>query len=156
MRWAFVIHRAIFYKTRLQKALNLVLKINVMPFVNIYLPAALSRDIRKQISLAVHGSLMEIFAVPEKDYFQVIHPVDEDNLIFPNEYFDIPHTGNLVYIYITCAFGRTVDMKKALYNSIAKKIAERTLIKPDDVLIFLNETPLENWSFGRGIAQMIS
>jgi phenylpyruvate tautomerase PptA (4-oxalocrotonate tautomerase family) len=127
-----------------------------MPFVNIYLPAAFTQDVKRQISLAVHESLMEIFAVPEKDYFQVMHPVDKEDLMFPDQYFDIPHTANLVYIYITCAFGRTIGMKKALYATIAKKIIERTFVKADDVLIFLNETPLENWSFGRGIAQMIN
>lgn len=127
-----------------------------MPFVNIYLPAAFTREVKQQISLAVHESLMEIFSVPEKDYFQVIHPVEPENLIFPDDYFDIPHTANLVYVYITCKEGRTVEMKKALYAAIAKKISERTLVSADDVLIFLNETSLENWSFGRGIAQMIN
>lgn len=126
-----------------------------MPFVNIYLPATFTREVKKQISLAVHHSLMEIFNIPEKDYFQVIHPVNEDNLIFPDEYFDIPHTANLVYIYITCAFGRSIEMKKGLYAAIAQKITESTLVKADDVLVFLNEIPFENWSFGRGIAQMI-
>jgi phenylpyruvate tautomerase PptA (4-oxalocrotonate tautomerase family) len=127
-----------------------------MPFVNIYLPAAFTRKVKQQISLAIHESLMEIFSVPEKDYFQVIHPIEPENLIFPDEYFGIPHTANLVYVYITCKEGRTVEMKKSLYAAIVKKISERTLVRADDVLIFLNETTVENWSFGRGIAQMIN
>jgi len=45
-------------------------------------------------------------------------------------------------------------MKKALYHSIAGRIAERTPVTADDVMIMLTEIPGENWSLGQGIAQM--
>ncbi|HEU4552396.1 MAG TPA: tautomerase family protein [Chitinophaga sp.] len=70
-------------------------------------------------------------------------------------YMNVPHSANMVYVEITASAGRTVAMKKALYRSIAEKIAARTPIAIDDVFIVLTETTLENWLFGQGVAQMI-
>ncbi len=126
-----------------------------MPFVQIYLPESFSGEQRKTISLSVQQSLIEIFNVPEDDYFQVINPLQKDNLIYPPSYLNIPHTANMTYIYITCGTGRTKEMKQALYASIAGKIAAGAQISIDDVFILLNEIPWENWSFGQGEAQML-
>ena len=126
-----------------------------MPFVNIHLPVHFTDKVKKEISLSVHESLKEHFKVPEDDYFQVIHAVEPEHLIFPASYLDIPHTADLIYINITCGTGRTVEMKKALYAAIAQKISERTPVSAEDIIIILNETAWENWSFGKGVAQMI-
>ncbi|AMP99662.1 4-oxalocrotonate tautomerase [Pedobacter cryoconitis] len=126
-----------------------------MPFVNIYLPENYSRGLKEKISYSVHESLIEIFSIPVNDYFQVIHPVSPENLIFPESYLDISHLSDLIYIQIICGSGRTVEMKKSLYAVIVQKISLRTHISANDIIIVLNETPFENWSFGLGKAQMI-
>jgi phenylpyruvate tautomerase PptA (4-oxalocrotonate tautomerase family) len=126
-----------------------------MPFVNIYLPDRFTGNVKKEISLSVHESLITVFNIPEKDYFQVIHKVGPEDLLFPDNYLNIQHTDNLIYIHITCGIGRTAEMKKALYALIAQKIADRTPVEANDVIIILNEIAWENWSFGNGIAQMI-
>jgi phenylpyruvate tautomerase PptA (4-oxalocrotonate tautomerase family) len=126
-----------------------------MPFVQFHLPAKFTESVKKKISLSVHESLVDIFNVPRDDYFQVIHPVVPGHMIYPGSYLGIPHSDNLTYIYITCGIGRTVAMKQKLYASIAEKIASRTPISKDDVIIMLNEIAWENWSFGQGIAQMV-
>lgn len=126
-----------------------------MPFVCIYVPSGFNAQIKKTISLVIQESLVAIFNVPVNDCFQVIHTVDPEHLIFPGDYLDIPHTSDLVYIYITCGNGRTVEMKEALYIAIAKEISNKTTVSINDVIIVLNETSWENWSFGQGKAQMI-
>lgn len=126
-----------------------------MPFVNIYVPSGFNSETKKAISVAIQESLVTIFNVPVNDCFQVIHAVDPEHLIFPDHYLDIPHTSDLVYIYITCGNGRTIEMKKALYIAIAEKISHQTTVSINDVIIVLNETLWENWSFGQGKAQMI-
>lgn len=126
-----------------------------MPFVNIYLPENYCRELKEKISYSVHESLIEIFSIPVNDYFQVIHPVSPENLIFPESYLDISHAPDLIYIQIICGSGRTVEMKKSLYAVIVQKISSRTRISANDIIIVLNETALENWSFGLGKAQMI-
>ena len=78
-----------------------------------------------------------------------------NNLIFPAFYLDIPHTENIVYIHITAKEGRTVKMKKRLYAKIASLISGKTTISSEDIFIVLSENKEENWSFGRGIAQLV-
>jgi phenylpyruvate tautomerase PptA (4-oxalocrotonate tautomerase family) len=126
-----------------------------MPFVQINLPAAFSPEVKKELSLCVHESLVEMFNVPVDDYFHVINEVQPANLIYPESYLTVPHTAGLIYVYITCGIGRTVAMKQSLYATIAEKISTRTPVSQNDVIIVLNETAWENWSFGQGKAQMV-
>ena len=126
-----------------------------MPFIQINLPVVLPKEQQRVISRSVHESLVDIFNVPEDDLFQVINVLEYDHIIYPESYLDIKHTRNMVYIYITCAFGRTVKMKQDLYAAIAKKVSEGTEVHVNDVFIMINEIPWENWSFGQGEAQML-
>ena len=126
-----------------------------MPFVKINLAQNLTEKVKNDISLSVHESLMAHFNVPADDYFHVIHEVRLTDLVFRSGHFNVPHSNNLVFIEITARHGRTVEMKKALYHSIAEKIAARTPITMDDVFIVLTEVTAENWSFGQGLAQMV-
>lgn len=126
-----------------------------MPFVQISTIKGKSQDCIKNISNSVHQALVEEFGVPELDKFQVINEVDEGYLIFPPEYLGIPHTKNIIYIHITAKKGRTVEMKKKLYAKIAFLIHETEKISIEDVFIVLSENSEENWSFGRGEAQLV-
>jgi hypothetical protein len=45
--------------------------------------------------------------------------------------------------------GRSVDVKRALYERIAENLGA-VGVRGDDILISLVEMPKENWSFGRG------
>lgn len=128
---------------------------DVMPFVQIHLAQHFTEPVKQAISQVVHESLMEIFHVPKADFFQVIHVLPPSHLLYPDSYLDVPHTNNLLYVYITCAPGRTPEMKQALYAAIANGIAQRAPITADDVIIILNESAFENWSFGQGKAQML-
>ncbi|KAA2239345.1 tautomerase family protein [Chitinophaga agrisoli] len=127
-----------------------------MPFVKINLPQSTLPEERKAISHAVHESLMTHFTIPADDYFQVVHELGGNDLLFPASYMGVPHTPKLVYIEITARAGRSVEAKKALYHDIAKKIAATTDLSINDVIIILTENVSENWSFGQGIAQMVS
>jgi phenylpyruvate tautomerase PptA (4-oxalocrotonate tautomerase family) len=127
-----------------------------MPFVQIYVDRGLDADSRTAISLSIHESLIANFQIPVDDYFQVVHEIGPTDLRYPSSYLGIPHSGKIVYIHITAKGGRTVEMKQALYRSIAGKIASRTGISADDVVIVLVENGVEDWSFGRGDAQMVT
>jgi len=126
-----------------------------MPFVQIHLIKGKSSESLAAISNAIHQALVEEFHIPELDKFQVINELEEGKLIFPPEYLGIPHTRNMIYIHITAKQGRTVEMKKKLYAKIAQLINEKTQISQDDIFIVLTENSEENWSFGRGKAQLI-
>ena len=125
-----------------------------MPFVQISLAKGRTQQVRTAITQAVHSSLVEEFHIPELDIFQVLHELETDQLVFPPIYLDVPHTDKIIYIHITAKEGRTVDMKKRLYRKIAERVSEAADIASDDVFIVLAENKAENWSFGRGQAQL--
>ena len=126
-----------------------------MPFVQIYLGDHLTQKNKKDISLAIHQSLMDNFHIPADDYFQVINAVAAGDILYPGSYFGVPHSPNLLYIRITARSGRTVEMKQSLYKNIAERIAAATPVSADDVVIIFVENESADWSFGRGIAQMV-
>lgn len=106
------------------------------------------------MSSAVHLSLVEQFAVPKDDFFQIITGHSADTaLVGPPEFLGVKHTPNFLFVQITCAEGRTLDQKRKLYSAIAANIAQTTSVSQSDVIINLVETRRENWSFGDGVAQ---
>jgi phenylpyruvate tautomerase PptA (4-oxalocrotonate tautomerase family) len=126
-----------------------------MPYVQISLMKGRTRASLERISDSIHQALVNAFNIPELDKFQVIHEVDKGNMIFPHQYLGIPHTQDIIYIHITAKSGRTLPMKKELYQNIAANICEKESISQDDIFIVLSETCEENWSFGQGQAQLV-
>lgn len=57
---------------------------------------------------------------------------------------------------ITCGQGRTIEQKKKLHQSIAEGLHTDLDLSTNNIFITVNETTLENWSFGQGIAQMVN
>ncbi|WP_217607378.1 tautomerase family protein [Chitinophaga sp. GbtcB8] len=64
-----------------------------MPFVKINLAQNLTEQIKSDISLSVHESLMAHFNVPADDYFHVIHEVRLTVSPRANTYFSITAVG---------------------------------------------------------------
>ncbi|KAF0227374.1 MAG: 4-oxalocrotonate [Beijerinckiaceae bacterium] len=124
-----------------------------MPLVRISHLSAKPAGFSKTVSQAVHTALIAAFGIPADDLFQIItEHVAGDGLIGPESFLGIDHSKDLVFVQITCAEGRSVEQKKALYAAIVENIARETPIRREDVIINLIETKRENWSFGNGIA----
>lgn len=128
-----------------------------MPFVRISLLKSLPAAAKKAISQAVHESLMSEFNVPKEDYFHVIEELETTQLLYPQSYLGIDHSGNMVYVQITAGSGRTTQQKERLYAGIASRIAATSPVSEADVIILLVENGgKENWSFGNGKIQELS
>jgi phenylpyruvate tautomerase PptA (4-oxalocrotonate tautomerase family) len=125
-----------------------------MPFVQITLKEGRPESTLITIGEAIHESLIKHFNIPADDKFQTIREVTEPHLVFPDSYLEIPHTSEIIFIQITAKEGRTTEMKKDLFKSIAKLIHERTNMPIEDIFIVLVENKAENWSFGNGEAQL--
>jgi len=124
-----------------------------MPLVRISLRVGKSAAYRRALGEGVHRAMVETINVPPLDRFQVITEHSSDDLIYDPHYLDIQRSDDVVFVQITLNAGRTVDQKRALYARIAKLLAEKPGVRPQDVLISLVEVPRENWSFGNGEAQ---
>ncbi len=125
-----------------------------MPFVRISLLKKLPEQIKNNVSLAVHQSLIQEFHIPEDDYFHIIEELEPAQIKFPKSYLGIAHTSDMVYIQILAGQGRTLEQKKKLYHEIAHRISVSTQITKNNVIIMLLENEgMQNWSFGNGEIQ---
>jgi phenylpyruvate tautomerase PptA (4-oxalocrotonate tautomerase family) len=122
-----------------------------MPLVHISLAEGRSATERRDIADSVHQALVEAANVPVDDRFQVVQQVAPNDLFFDAGYLGIARTREIVFVQIFLNVGRTVEVKKALYAAIARRLGERPGLRKEDVLVNLVEVPRENWSFGNGV-----
>lgn len=115
-----------------------------MPLVTIVMRKGKSREYKKSILDAVHDSLIAAFKIPDHDRNQRIIEIEPDNLEYPRG-----KSENFVTIEMTVFPGRSFQAKKALYREIVSRL-HGLGIKGDDILILLNEPPLENWGIRGG------
>ena len=123
-----------------------------MPLVRITLRKGHTPEFLRDASTAIHEALVATANVPADDRFHIIEEVDRDNLIGHPSYGGVNRSEGLIVIQITLNGGRTVEVKRALYAEIAKRLQSAVDVRPDDVLVSLVEVTKENWSFGGGRA----
>ena len=123
-----------------------------MPLVRISLLKGKPASYRRKLGDAVHQAMVETIDVPAKDRFQLITEHDPEDFIYDREYLGIARSRDLVIIQLTISAGRSLALKRALFRSIAERLAAAVQLRHEDVLINLVETAKENWSFGNGVA----
>ena len=123
-----------------------------MPLVRITLRKGRTPEFLRDASNAVHDALVATANVPADDRFHIIEEVGDDHLIAHPTYGGVERSEGLIVIQIILNAGRTVEIKRALYADIARRLQESVDVRPDDVLVSLVEVTKENWSFGGGRA----
>jgi reactive intermediate/imine deaminase len=123
-----------------------------VPFVRISLGRTAVADPRV-VGDCVHCALVDALGIPEGDHFQVISRHEPDEIVYDPSFLDVRRTDGIVFVEITLAAGRSVELKRALYARIAQLLAEECGVRPGDVFVMLNESAPENFSFGDGLAQ---
>ena len=115
-----------------------------MPLVTITMMQGKTREFKKSILDAVHDSLVAAFKIPDHDRNQRIVEIQSDGFEYPSG-----KTENFVTIELTVFPGRSLQAKKTLYQEIVSRL-QRLGIQGDDILMVLNEPPLENWGIRGG------
>ena len=108
-----------------------------MPLVRIDVNEGRSERELRSIGDAIHEALVSTCGVPADD--RAMHRSD-----------------GLVVVQVTFNAGRTTEQKVALHHRAAELLAEKAGVVPDDVFISLVEVQRDNWSFGRGVAQLVA
>jgi phenylpyruvate tautomerase PptA (4-oxalocrotonate tautomerase family) len=108
---------------------------------------------RGEIGAVIYDAMIETLGVPLDDRFQVITEHPRENFVFDPGYLGITRTEDCVFIQVTLNTGRTVDVKRAFYRTVADGLHQRLGVRREDVFIGLVEVQKENWSFGNGEAQ---
>jgi phenylpyruvate tautomerase PptA (4-oxalocrotonate tautomerase family) len=124
-----------------------------MPLVRISLRQGRSADFTQKIGAIVYRTMVDTIKVPPGDNFQVITEHDRDHLVYDPAYLAISRTDDVVFIQITLNEGRTVELKKLFYRTLAERLHRDLGFRMEDVFICLVEVKKENWSFGNGVAQ---
>lgn len=124
-----------------------------MPLVRIDLLEGKTAEFKSQLGELVYESMLETIGIPEEDKFVVVNDLKAEELIFSTNYLGVDRTDGIVIIQITMNEGRTTEVKKALYKTVADKLNSQLDIRKEDVFINLVQVNKENWSFGNGIAQ---
>jgi phenylpyruvate tautomerase PptA (4-oxalocrotonate tautomerase family) len=124
-----------------------------MPLVRVEIKKHSDPTFAKRIGEQIYSAMRSAINVPDHDNFQILNEHDANHFVFDPEYLGIQRSDQLVIIQITLNEGRTLEQKKALYQTIAQNLNTHLSIRLEDVFINLVEVKKENWSFGNGIAQ---
>jgi phenylpyruvate tautomerase PptA (4-oxalocrotonate tautomerase family) len=103
----------------------------------------------------VQEVVLDVFAAPERDRYQVIHQHEPDEIIAEDTGLDLDRSDGVVVIQVTHQ-GRGREQKEALYAALAERLSERGQVRPQDLIVSLVENTKEDWSFGLGRAQFLT
>lgn len=123
-----------------------------MPLVSISLLKGKSPAHIKAVADGVHAALVETYNVPLDDRFQLVQQHEKTEFFYDADYVGIHRTDDLVFVNIVASHGRTIPQKQALYKAIARNLADRPGLRPQDVLIVISPNDRDEWSFGNGLA----
>jgi len=127
-----------------------------MPLVRIDIRKGRPQGFGKRVGAVVYQAMRDTMNVPKDDNFQIINEHDGNGLIYDPNYFGIARTDGIIYVQITLNQGRTLEVKKAFYQTLVERLHAELGVRKEDVFIGLIEVAKENWSFGNGVAQYAS
>jgi hypothetical protein len=106
-----------------------------------------------KVSSAVQNALIMALGIPPEDFFQIIHVLPRGQFRHTPSFLGLSYSDDLIILEITFISGRPREKRLALLKALNDGVAAAAGISPDDLLITLYESPGENISFGRGLAQ---
>jgi phenylpyruvate tautomerase PptA (4-oxalocrotonate tautomerase family) len=122
-----------------------------MPLVTLTVRRPKSRDFKSAVLGSVHRALVAS-GVPQKDVFQRVLELGEDDFRYDGEWPDLgrSRTAEFVLIEVLLSVGRSVKVKRKIVADIISEVAEAPGLHAEDVMVVFKETTWENWSFAGG------
>ncbi len=116
-----------------------------MPLVKIEILKGQSNEYKKKLMNSIHRSLVEALKIKEEDNYQRLYELEKENFqIAPGK------TNQFTLIEIIMFRGRSFEAKKKLYEVIARNLMKEPGIQGDDIMILLQDPPLEHWGLRGG------
>ena len=106
-----------------------------------------------KVSSAVQNGLISALGIPPEDFFQIIHVLPKSQFRHTPSFLGLKYSDDLIVLEITFISGRPKEKRLGLLKALNDEVVAAAGISPDDLLITLYDTPGENISFGRGLAQ---
>jgi len=124
-----------------------------MPLVRISLMRGKPAEFAQQVGAIVYRTMVDTADVPPGDNFQIIAEHDRDHFLYDPTFLAVSRTDGVILIQIALNHGRTVELKKRFYRTLAERLRQDLGVRTGDVFISLVEGAKGNWSFGDGVAQ---
>lgn len=125
-----------------------------MPLVRIDLIEGRTEQQIKALADTVQAVMLDVFAAPERDRYQVIHEHRPGRIIAEDTGLGLERTDGIVVIQVT-EQGRDESQKKALYAALAERLHESAGVRPEDLIVSIVANTSADWSFGLGRAQFL-
>lgn len=126
-----------------------------MPVFHAHIPKGrYTRDRKMAIGNALNQSLVQGLGIPEGDRFIVISEHGDDELFIHPTFMDMARTEGAMIIEVLIGAHRPISDKRKLMATMTRLLEADAAVSPDDVFIAFVPVPNENFSFGRGIAQL--
>src|SRR5215472_13595332 len=106
-----------------------------------------------KVSTAVQNGLMSALGIPPDDFFQIIHILPRSQFLHTPSFLGLKYSDDLIVLEVTFISGRPKGKRLGLLKALNDGVVAAAGISPDDLVMTLYETPGENISFGRGLAQ---
>lgn len=121
-----------------------------MPFIRTSVHKDISPLQREGIVNGIHQALIDSIGMPEDELFNLVTEYEPGQFWCSRTFNGISRSDRVVVIEITLRRGRSDAMKRELYAAIARNLAERADIRPQDIFIFMHENDYSDWSVGEG------
>lgn len=126
-----------------------------MPVFHAHIPKGrFAREQKIAIGNALNQSLVQALGIPPGDRFVILSEHADDELFIDPTFMDMNRTADAMIITVLLGAHRPAADKKALTAKIPELLQQAAGISPDDVFIAFIPVPIENFSFGRGVAQL--
>lgn len=125
-----------------------------MPLVRIDVIEGRSDEELRELADVVQEVMLDVFAAPDRDRYQVIHEHRPGRIIAEDTGLGFERTDAVVIIQVTQQ-GRGEEQKKALYAELADRLQKRTGLAGSDLIVSVTENTTADWSFGMGRAQFL-
>ncbi len=126
-----------------------------MPVFNVHIPKGkFTRERKIAIGNALNQSLVQALGIPEEDRFVMISEHGDDELFIHPTFMDMKRSDEAMIITVMIGAHRPTADKKQLMATITQLLERDADVSPDNVFLAFVPVPNENFSFGRGIAQL--
>lgn len=126
-----------------------------MPLVRIdVVEGRRTREELRLLADTVQDAMLEVFAAPPRDRYQVVTEHRPGQLICEDTGLGLERTDDLVVLQVFQQ-GRSEQQKRALYAELAARLDKATGLAPADLSVSVVGNTREDWSFGLGRAQFL-
>lgn len=122
-----------------------------MPFTRIIVQAGRPSHELHQIADLFHQVLVEEFDVPADDRFQVIEERPAGMLHYASHYQAGTRSERYTLFHITAGKPRSSEQKRCFYQRLQQLLHTQLALPPDDVMVIIQFTTPDDWSFSRGV-----